>query len=45
LASVVADELRPDLIVPSPVDERVAPAVAAAAVAGRSHSGTAGGCL
>ena len=30
LASVVADELRPDLIVPSPFDERVAPAVAAA---------------
>ena len=30
LADVVADELRPDLVVPSPFDERVAPAVAAA---------------
>jgi malate dehydrogenase (oxaloacetate-decarboxylating) len=30
LAAVVADELRPDLVVPSPFDERVAPAVTAA---------------
>jgi len=30
LADVVGDELRPDLIVPSPFDPRVAPAVAAA---------------
>jgi malate dehydrogenase (oxaloacetate-decarboxylating) len=33
LSAVVADELRPDLIVPSPFDERVAPAVAAAVAA------------
>jgi malate dehydrogenase (oxaloacetate-decarboxylating) len=33
LAAVVADELRPELIVPSPFDERVAPAVAAAVAA------------
>jgi malate dehydrogenase (oxaloacetate-decarboxylating) len=33
LAAVVADELRPDLIVPSPFDRRVAPAVAAAVAA------------
>jgi malate dehydrogenase (oxaloacetate-decarboxylating) len=33
LAAVVADELRPDRIVPSPFDERVAPAVAAAVAA------------
>jgi malate dehydrogenase (oxaloacetate-decarboxylating) len=31
LADVVADQLREDLIIPSPFDERVAPAVAAAA--------------
>ncbi len=37
LAAVVADELQPDRIVPSPFDERVAPAVAAA-VAGASDS-------
>jgi malate dehydrogenase (oxaloacetate-decarboxylating) len=30
IAAVVADELRPDAIVPSPLDPRVAPAVAAA---------------
>lgn len=30
LASVVADELRPDHIIPSPFDPRVAPAVAEA---------------
>jgi len=33
LAAVVADDLRPDQIVPSPFDERVAPAVAAAVAA------------
>lgn len=33
LAKVVADDLRPDQIVPSPFDERVAPAVAAAVAA------------
>ena len=33
LASLVADELRPDLIMPSPFDERVAPAVAEAVAA------------
>ena len=41
LASVVADELRPDLIVPSPFDERVAPAVAAAVAAADSEDGVA----
>jgi len=30
IAGVVADELRPDQIMPSPLDPRVAPAVAAA---------------
>jgi malate dehydrogenase (oxaloacetate-decarboxylating) len=30
IVSVVADELSPDRIVPSPLDPRVAPAVAAA---------------
>ncbi len=33
LAAVVADDLRPDRIVPSPFDDRVAPAVAAAVAA------------
>ena len=33
LAAVVADELRPDHVVPSPFDDRVAPAVAAAVAA------------
>jgi malate dehydrogenase (oxaloacetate-decarboxylating) len=39
LAAVVADDLRPDRIVPSPFDDRVAPAVAAAvaAVARQEH--------
>jgi malate dehydrogenase (oxaloacetate-decarboxylating) len=33
IVSVVADDLAPDLIVPSPLDPRVAPAVAAAVAA------------
>jgi malate dehydrogenase (oxaloacetate-decarboxylating) len=33
IAAVAADELRPDRIVPSPFDDRVAPAVAAAVAA------------
>jgi len=33
IAAVVAEELRPDAIVPSPLDPRVAPAVAAAVYA------------
>jgi malate dehydrogenase (oxaloacetate-decarboxylating) len=33
IANVVADELAPDRIVPSPFDPRVAPAVAAAVAA------------
>ena len=33
IAAVVGDELRPDYIVPSPLDRRVAPAVAAAVAA------------
>jgi malate dehydrogenase (oxaloacetate-decarboxylating) len=41
LASVVAGELRPDLIVPSPFDERVAPAVAAAVAATAREDGVA----
>jgi malate dehydrogenase (oxaloacetate-decarboxylating) len=41
LAAVVADELRPDLIVPSPFDRRVAPAVAAAVAATAREDGVA----
>jgi malate dehydrogenase (oxaloacetate-decarboxylating) len=41
LASVVSDQLRPDLIVPSPFDERVAPAVAAAVAATARQDGVA----
>jgi malate dehydrogenase (oxaloacetate-decarboxylating) len=41
LAAVVADELRPDRIVPSPFDERVAPAVAAAVAATARQDGVA----
>ena len=41
LAAVVADELRPDLIVPSPFDGRVAPAVAAAVAAAAREDGVA----
>jgi malate dehydrogenase (oxaloacetate-decarboxylating) len=41
LAAVVADELRPDLIVPSPFDGRVAPAVAAAVAATAREDGVA----
>jgi malate dehydrogenase (oxaloacetate-decarboxylating) len=41
LASVVAEELRPDLIVPSPFDGRVAPAVAAAVAATAREDGVA----
>jgi malate dehydrogenase (oxaloacetate-decarboxylating) len=41
LAAVVADELRPDRIVPSPFDRRVAPAVAAAVAAQARVDGVA----
>jgi malate dehydrogenase (oxaloacetate-decarboxylating) len=41
LAAVVADELRPDLIVPSPFDRRVAPAVCAAVAATAREDGVA----
>ena len=41
LADVVADELRPDHIVPSPFDPRVAPAVAAAVAAAAREDGVA----
>ena len=41
LASVVAHQLRPDLIVPSPFDDRVAPAVAAAVAAAAREDGVA----
>jgi malate dehydrogenase (oxaloacetate-decarboxylating) len=39
IAAVVADELRPDAIVPSPLDPRVAPAVATAVQAAAVHDG------
>jgi malate dehydrogenase (oxaloacetate-decarboxylating) len=39
IAAVVADELRPDAIVPSPLDPRVAPAVAAAVAAAAHRDG------
>ncbi|WP_285688065.1 NADP-dependent malic enzyme [Actinoplanes sp. NBRC 103695] len=41
IAEVVADELRPDAIVPSPLDPRVAPAVAAAVAAAAERDGVA----
>jgi malate dehydrogenase (oxaloacetate-decarboxylating) len=41
LASVVADELAVDRVVPSPFDERVAPAVAAAVAAAARRDGVA----
>jgi malate dehydrogenase (oxaloacetate-decarboxylating) len=41
LAAVVADELRPDHIIPSPFDTRVAPAVAAAVSAAARADGVA----
>jgi malate dehydrogenase (oxaloacetate-decarboxylating) len=41
LAAVVVDELRPDRIVPSPFDEKVAPAVAAAVAAAARQDGVA----
>jgi malate dehydrogenase (oxaloacetate-decarboxylating) len=39
IADVVAPQLRPDAIVPSPLDPRVAPAVAAAVAAAARHDG------
>jgi len=41
LAAVVADELRPDRVIPSPFDERVAPAVTAAVAAAARAEGIA----
>jgi malate dehydrogenase (oxaloacetate-decarboxylating) len=41
IAAVVADDLRPDAIVPSPLDPRVAPAVAAAVSAAAVRDGVA----
>jgi malate dehydrogenase (oxaloacetate-decarboxylating) len=41
LAAVVADELAPDRVVPSPFDARVAPAVAAAVAAAARRDGVA----
>ena len=41
LAAVVADELAPDRVVPSPFDSRVAPAVAAAVAAAARRDGVA----
>jgi malate dehydrogenase (oxaloacetate-decarboxylating) len=41
LADVIADELRPDHIIPSPFDLRVAPAVAAAVAAAAKAEGVA----
>ncbi|HMG30622.1 MAG TPA: malic enzyme-like NAD(P)-binding protein, partial [Jiangellaceae bacterium] len=38
IAAVVADVVTPDAIVPSPLDPRVAPAVAAAVAAAAHHS-------
>ena len=42
IAEVVADDLRPEAIVPSPLDPRVAPAVAAAVAAAAARDGVAG---
>jgi malate dehydrogenase (oxaloacetate-decarboxylating) len=39
IAGIVADDLRPDAIVPSPLDPRVAPAVAAAVAAAARRDG------
>ncbi|WP_430781002.1 NAD(P)-dependent malic enzyme [Actinoplanes sp. G11-F43] len=41
IAAIVADDLRPDAIVPSPLDPRVAPAVAAAVAAAAIEDGVA----
>ncbi|MCX4723814.1 NADP-dependent malic enzyme [Streptomyces sp. NBC_01306] len=41
LAAVVADELSPDCVIPSPFDERVAPAVTAAVAAAARAEGVA----
>ena len=41
IAEVVADDLRPEAIVPSPLDPRVAPAVAAAVAAAAERDGVA----
>ncbi|MFH8980677.1 NAD(P)-dependent malic enzyme [Streptomyces varsoviensis] len=41
LASVVADDLSPDVVIPSPFDERVAPAVTAAVAAAARAEGVA----
>jgi malate dehydrogenase (oxaloacetate-decarboxylating) len=41
IAGVVADDLRPEAIVPSPLDPRVAPAVAAAVAAAAARDGVA----
>ncbi|MEV6629399.1 NADP-dependent malic enzyme [Actinoplanes sp. NPDC051470] len=41
IAEVVADDLRPEAIVPSPLDPRVAPAVAAAVAAAAEREGVA----
>ncbi|MFC3991750.1 NAD(P)-dependent malic enzyme [Actinoplanes siamensis] len=41
IASIVADDLRPEAIVPSPLDPRVAPAVAAAVAAAAIRDGVA----
>ncbi|NJQ00890.1 NAD(P)-dependent malic enzyme [Streptomyces zingiberis] len=41
LAAVVADELSPDCVIPSPFDERVAPAVASAVAAAARAEGVA----
>jgi malate dehydrogenase (oxaloacetate-decarboxylating) len=41
LAAVVADELRPDLVIPSPFDERVAPSVTAAVAEAARRDGVA----
>jgi malate dehydrogenase (oxaloacetate-decarboxylating) len=43
IAAVVADSLRPDCIVPSPLDPRVAPAVAAAVAAAARRDGVCRG--
>ncbi|MEV6298362.1 NADP-dependent malic enzyme [Actinoplanes sp. NPDC051861] len=41
IAAIVSDDLRPDAIVPSPLDPRVAPAVAAAVAAAAIEDGVA----
>ncbi|MEU4618990.1 NADP-dependent malic enzyme [Actinoplanes sp. NPDC023801] len=42
IAAIVSDDLRPEAIVPSPLDPRVAPAVAAAVAAAAIEDGVAG---